>query len=71
DIIRLGLYPSELIEDSLSYGGYRGKVSLRHGYEEYNFFLYHRGIILNHYIDAEIAKELIEDALNKTFPEIT
>ncbi|ANM45104.1 hypothetical protein fnug_337 [Pseudomonas phage fnug] len=69
--IQLDIYRNEINEDTLTYGGYRGKVSLRHGYEEYNFFLYHRGIILNHYIDAEIAKELIEDALNKTFPEIT
>jgi len=66
--VQLDVYREHHNADTLSYGGFEGEVRMNGRW--YHFFLYHRGVILYNYIDAEVAKRMITRALTRQFPEI-
>lgn len=66
--VQLDVYREFRNADTLSYGGFEGELLICNRW--YQFFLYHRGVMLYNYIDQETAGRLIEKALITQFPEI-
>ena len=66
--VQLDVYREEVNPDTMTYGGFVADVKING--EIYPLFLYHRGVILYHYIDVNDAKQLILDSLQNDFSEL-
>lgn len=66
--VQLDVYRSGCNPDTLSYGGFESEVRIFDKW--YNFFIYHRGVILYNYISELDIKEMVKEGLHAAFPEI-
>lgn len=66
--VQLDVYRDRPNPDTLSYGGFQGELNMNGRW--YPFFLYHRGVILYNYVDADTAVQMVTRALTRQFPEL-
>ncbi|BEG72606.1 hypothetical protein [Pseudomonas phage PA1C] len=66
--VQLDVYREDINSDTMSYGGFAAEVRING--QDYPLFLYHRGVILYHYINEVDAKRLIVDSLTNNFGEL-
>lgn len=66
--VQLDVYREEFNKETLTYGGFTAEIEI--GGHIYPAFLYHRGVILYHYIDEKAAKDLIVESLSNNFGEL-